>query len=738
LKQVLSLNLIGLLVLLSAFCCPAPLFGAVEGTPHDLAIGEQDACSACHVPFESFGEGLWPAPVTGEESGYGDVYLMCYYCHGSGGGANLPDAGQSFSMDIEIGTFSHGLDSSRLPSSVDALDPLLPYADDGMLECTTCHDVHDDTNWPFLRDDMDVLCARCHNMRQFVDGISKPVQGTWGNNYGLQNPGSHPMGEDVFDDSDDNSPVDLTAAGVFNLPYGLLGGHLIDGATGPKQGTGITCVTCHAVHGILLDDDPLASGVPPTPNLLVVEQPTAGDPYYGTVYNGNGDPRNALCEACHTGARQSVDAGTGEIYSGKYNVNPGFTAYSHPVDDIGASGVFTTEGFPDGWPVGSSPGEGVTYGVICESCHTPHPAANIDRPTILVATGTHILRATEDASDPEYICNHCHVIDNKAVCHPANILMGRMSDPDIGNGDEILTCNDCHFSRAHNWDGLGLALDPDWEPSNNARGPESVERTSANTSKECRDCHYSSNTLPGPTNNAANDGSIVTHSWRVRDNSGEAAQSEHYQDIGEGTHYEGPTSLDYSLGLFNGESFDATTDYWIGQGQANPRWSRFDGSAGQVTCESCHELEADKRVPNTALLLAHYNEGGTEPEDDPSGLCEGCHGHAPGGTGGRSHPMTGDIVSRTRQPLTTNGRSTRRSLEGNVTYPAADGLNCDSCHQPHDADTQGGTYIYESGQHTNPQHDVTSSNEVDGRVRGSEIPDIEDSRFCTSCHSGPY
>ena len=739
-KKNLSLNLVGLsLGLLSVFCCPAPLLGAVGGTTHDLSVGEQDACSACHVPLRSFGEGLWPAPISGEDSGYGDVHLMCYYCHGTGGGADLPNASQSFSMQAEIGAFSHGLDSTKLPSPVDALDPLLPYTDNGMLQCTTCHDVHDGTDWPFLRDDIDVLCARCHKNRQFVDGSAKPVQGAWGNNYGLQNPGSHPMGVDVFRDSDGDSPVDLTAAGVFNLPYGLLGGHLIDGAILPKQGAGITCVTCHAVHGVQLGGDPLASGTPPTPNLLALEQPTAGGPYDGTVYNGNGDPRNALCEACHTGAKQSIDAGTGATYSGKYNVNPGATAYTHPVDDMGISGFLTVGTAVDGWPIGSSPADGSTYGIICESCHTPHPAANIDRPTILAAAGTHILRATEDASDPEYICNQCHTAaGDDTICHPANIAMGRMWDPDIGNNDGILTCDDCHFSGAHNWGGFGLGLDPDWEPANNARGSEQKERTSANTSKECVDCHYNDNSNSGPTNNFTNDGAIVSHSWRASDSSEGAAQSGQYQDIGEGTHYQGPpASLDYAFGLFENDAFNAMTDYWTGQGQPNPRWSRFDGSAGHVVCESCHELEADKRVPNTALLLAHYNEGGTRPEDDPSGLCEGCHGESPGGVG-LSHPMTADIVFRTGRPLTTNGRSTRRTIEGNATYPAANALNCDSCHQPHDADTQGGTYIYESGENTAPQHDVTSSNEIDGRTRGSQIPDIEDSAFCTSCHSDLY
>jgi hypothetical protein len=198
--------------------------------------------------------------------------------------------------------------------------------------------------------------------------------------------------------------------------------------------------------------------------------------------------------------------------------------------------------------------------------------------------------------------------------------------------------------------------------------------------------------------------------------------------------------MDYSLGLFNGGAFDATIDYWTGQGQPNPRWSRFDTEPGHVVCESCHELEADKYVPGTALLLAQYNDGGLGPDDNPSGMCEGCHGHAPGGT---PHPMTGDIVSRSGLPLNTASQYLRVGAPaGNATFSGSDGsgMNCDSCHQPHDADTEGGTYIYDSGQGVPDEkvHDVTGVPQSDGRIppnyRGANVEDLQDGPFCDSCH----
>jgi hypothetical protein len=157
---------------------------------------------------------------------------------------------------------------------------------------------------------------------------------------------------------------------------------------------------------------------------------------------------------------------------GQYNVNPGASQYTHPVDDLGSAdagsaGSPATRAAPADWPLGAGtmPGINAGYSLICETCHTPHPAANIDRPSILVGSGTHILRASEDPSSPQYICNQCHdFTGSEADCHPADAPTGRMSDSDIGAGDETLTCSDCHFTGAHNWTGLDFGPDADQEP----------------------------------------------------------------------------------------------------------------------------------------------------------------------------------------------------------------------------------------------------------------------------------
>jgi len=169
-----------------------------------------------------------------------------------------------------------------------------------------------------------------------------------------------------------------------------------------------------------------------------------------------------------------------------------------------------------------------------------------------------------------------------------------------------------------------------------------------------------------------------------------------------------------------------TTTDWPGGG-----WSRFDDNGtNQVVCESCHELESSKNVAGTALLLHKYVEGDTNDSSAGSGsfaseLCEGCHGTSPGG---KTHPLTGDTVDSTGALLdnTSNDPPAANPPNGNATYPANNAMNCDSCHQPHDADTDSGTYILEDN--------VTSTGGA-GDTRGTDIVDLTYHEFCRDCHT---
>ena len=114
------------------------------------------------------------------------------------------------------------------------------------------------------------------------------------------------------------------------------------------------------------------------------------------------------------------------------------------------------------------------------------------------------------------------------------------------------------------------------------------------------------------------------------------------------------------------------------------------GQAGEMICESCHSL---KNNVGTFKLLAFDNVA-----SDFSYLCRGCHGPTAGG----HHPLTGETVSTTGQPLNNSASSYIRNPPAfpaisQVTYPGPDKLNCRSCHIPHQAQTSTGARILKRG-----------------------------------------
>lgn len=735
-----------------ALVCAETGHAAVTGTAHDTAIGAQGTCSACHIPHKSVGKRLWPSNMSGQEALYGEVGALCYYCHGAGGGAGLADAVNANIMTTTSpgGAYSHGLLVADLPAGGNGLAASgLPYANKATsIECTSCHNVHDDTNRPFLQRDIDVICAYCHTTRMYVGGAAQTnpaAMGNWGAGYyGLTNPGTHPVGTDVTGDNNipGNSPITVTA--VMNVAKSAtvggwaLGGHLSGAAVG------VTCTTCHAPHGVQADANPqpapTAAGSPHL-GLIAISQDTAD-----SRGDGDGNVRNALCEGCHVNSAATWNAFTNLAYAGSYEPNPGGTAYTHPVDDLGAKYTTVPNGaeFPVGggsWPVGSdATANNMDPKAICESCHTPHPNANaaltIRGSADYVITGTLSPILRDSAAN---ICGGCHT---QAIGghHPiGTYTASRFNAVNIGDNASPLTCGDCHNGAgAHNWVGVAaVGLDPDWIPFNNGRTATDTKAGENNNlaSTTCTDCHTGTDNHYSPTSALADGGAapaLAALSGRARGS---------YQDDGDGSHYLGDTavaSLNYANGYLGGAAFNATTaTTWAAGGGAG--WSRFDATGtNHVVCESCHDVEPDKNSGVAyPMLLGLYREGDAR---DPSDLCEACHSTTPGGA--QPHPMTGDTITRAvlagnvaPTTLVTSGRYTKAlaSWTGGSTAPAADALNCDSCHQPHDAATSGGTYIYESSTVTGT---IAAPSATNGHpVRGSTVTDIQDISFCNNCHS---
>lgn len=760
-------------------------------------VADSGDCSACHIPHKAPAakRGFPLSPSAGAQTTYGYVGAFCLErCHlnvtgTTGDAGNLSWANTA--STVAAATFgggasgdtagSHGMNlvAGHTPSST-TVPNTLPYGNGTStkaFECTTCHNVHDnasgDASNALLMLDIDALCDECHTARGAGDGA-------WGALYGSGNTvGSHPVGTDVNNDEGGAaSPIRVGigstyADTAFDQPYGAatmhnLGGHLINGAAGTDASSPITCSTCHAVHGVEADagDANPTGGTTGTEDLLVIAQGAAsGTTEPNRHANGAGDANNALCEGCHV-----TNDGTTNIAGW----NPGGTAFSHPADAMADADAFTagTQAVPDfgniaatniagstaEWPFGSATAvanigmgtngaAGTQVRVICESCHTPHPAANNGATGYsgVPASGTPILRRANAT-----LCGVCHNASNPRH-HPigAGLMAGLFDDDAISataTADADLTCSDCHngANMAHNWTVANFpTLDADWEPAGNGLAADANNnRYQANTSKECNDCHFGGTARYSPTAYNASATDIDGNTY--------------YDDLGDGSHFLGTinAAFGWASGYYNSAAFNASTTVWPESGG----WSRFAGTAspGIFVCESCHELQPTKNVASTPLLLGFFDEGNTlvtgeGTERYASEFCEGCHGRSPGGN--ITHPMTLDTVTKANDAglspvtlITTGTRSGAASPvptyagagPGDSNYPAANAMNCDSCHQVHDAATTSGTYILDALAakvvSAAPRSAATTLYTANDYTR-SLVTDVNYELFCTMCHA---
>ncbi len=725
-KKILIFTL-GLMVLMSGLAyMPGAARAGIEGTAHDPAvagftsIAKTGKCGACHIPHGAQGKRLWPVTVTSQSMFTGEVAVLCAYCHDSAGGAGLSAA---YSDSFVFGLNSHGVMMSTSTAPYGQVANSFPYAgslNDGHIECTSCHNVHDDTNRPFLRSDIDTLCSVCHGDRMWAAGIAKEGSAiigssvfAWGASVtymGANNNGSHPVGSDVTTDQGVDSPISIP--NWFKEPKNAiaqqwsLGGHL--------SGTGVVCVTCHDVHGLQEDSQDLTpfglAAVTPNTNMLTVSQTSV---LIGRdVANGTGDPRNYLCEACHDGHEPGTSYASPNVVwndldstAVKYS-NPGATTFGHPVDSMASiSGTSWVTAFPVSWPSGNN--TQTDPNPICESCHAPHSYADRVRADLVNANAGVGIATTGDTNyilrgKRATVCNDCHspnTATNNASHHPVGLTF-RNDGVTYLNGTgsaaalETLNCSTCHSAGgAHNWAGYSrLGMDANWIPKDNARG--SFYATSMSTT--CIDCHYSLDSNTTNDSPTKHDGVLTAY----------AGTDVGFSVIGSGTHFLGQVTSTAWAALNPGIAV-TNTDWFAEGGKVGAR-SRFGGSAATpiMICESCHELQPSLNAGvNKHLLLVPFFDGDNGAGGNTTGrdgFCEGCH--LPSGT----HPQTGDTVSRTGLPLSTDTTVAWLKapsdasfgatwVDTNLTFGTAPVLlSCDSCHQVHDANSEGHTYILDA------------------------------------------
>ncbi len=802
-----------------------PALAAVTNGPHDAGInaGAQGVCSPCHLPHTGQDAArLWPvAPSTALTPGV--TPSLCASCHYATGAYQTVGAFNDARLTSSnvFGTYSHGKKMLRanIPPGENmaaqaAANPPLPYTASGAaIECTSCHNVHDDAQRPFLRSNLDTLCVRCHNAasgtqgRQFTNDAISSGSVAWGRTHlGNGNPGSHPVGTDITEALGDATnlhpitfPAQFTAAlsassTTQSVGNWSLGGHLVGG--------GVGCVTCHAVHGMARDPQDTVSAAytshDTSPNMLVIDQT---DSNYGTVAptngfsteattsnrtiaNGHNTVGNTFCEACHNaGASPIVPTG----YTGSRLVNPGNTVGTHPVDDYPAVNE-AVGALPANLPA-SSVASGTGQAAICESCHTPHPAAwnpaapAEGRANIWTGAGAYILRDSQAG-----ICNRCHT-STITRHHP----VGRDITTAIGSGraaaylvsgitspSMILSCGTCHANGAggaHNWGGrAAVSMSSNWRPRDNGRNyttPQNdrffTDNNSYSVSTSCVDCHLDLDGAAGATNLSPTMGA------RTAGALGTDNTEDEYTYLGSGSHYLGPfgdnfLNSNHTVRSSGTTTFNPRTGTWttaiFGTGNAQGGWSRFGGTstAPLLVCESCHELQPSLNATQH-MLLSNFREGQSETLAYASAyddFCEACHSKPQG-----THPMTTDNVGRTGALLdTTIATATRPWLvtgspkatptggaAGTSTWttgaPGAGIMTCESCHQVHDANTQSASLIVEA-----PNANVTGGtvqaitatnyyggNAIANRLRekapsfatgNGTMPDV--SMFCDQCH----
>jgi predicted CXXCH cytochrome family protein len=173
--------------------------GSIEGTPHDLsAVAGGAACSFCHTPHGALpGTPLWSHKLStavyriyessslvakvGQPTGSSKLCLSCHdgtvalteTITGTTGGAYIPAGGANLGTDLSDDHPISFVYSSGLSAENAQIRPPLGLPESlkldrsGDLQCTTCHDPHDNRygNFLVMSDERSQMCVSCHDLK---------------------------------------------------------------------------------------------------------------------------------------------------------------------------------------------------------------------------------------------------------------------------------------------------------------------------------------------------------------------------------------------------------------------------------------------------------------------------------------------------------------------------------------------------------------------------------------------
>ncbi|MEQ1566663.1 MAG: cytochrome c3 family protein [Myxococcota bacterium] len=517
----------------------------------------------------------------------------------------------------------------RLPDPADPFEePLWLALDEGRVSCSTCHDQHSQVNTPadpaapayggpgtgwgrhYQRRDNDAnqMCVICHSVRDVT----------------TSDQGSHPVGVDLPDDPEFQSPpgLSLVQGQVYcttcHSPHftdsggangGAGDGYLLDAAItelcfechtladragshfvsdaflwpGGQYGSSFPantpervngCVNCHWPHGwpddAAPDDD--------YPRLWV-------ERYDTDAVTPGADPDDAedLCFTCHDGSPAGTDLRTDVVANQDAN---GTVFRTHPIRDSDQLG------YP-----------GTDRAVECVSCHNPHQArpddrlagkAGIDLAGAPVGYGTANPRELLQYE----LCFNCHG-DAYNAARDAN------ATPATNKRLDFATAN----SAFHPVAAVGR------NQSANLAAQLAPNGLSTSTVLKCTDCHASNRTLDATL---AEDSASPTgphgssNDWILRGEYGRAYTSENWN----------PDNAELCLNCHAENellSRDGSSNYF-NDDRDNLHWYHLEDKEVTASCSSCHFNVHSNRTASNTIYQVVRSTGTTTYTSPPAGV----------------------------------------------------------------------------------------------------------------------
>jgi predicted CXXCH cytochrome family protein len=644
---------------------------------------------------------------------------LCLRCHDDGVLNNV----NTMVNTTVLATNSHGFSTATLATKTDLsaiASGVLPYvlidpvtgAANTEIQCLSCHDVHNTKKFrPFLEVSIDTLCQTCHGTSR--DNNAEATTG-------LTNATStHPAGALFTGDisgmasalAGGDSPIVIGAELVSNTldVNGSVWASLTAWNSGMEltaQGAagtgGVTCVTCHNVH---FDEDDAT----PDNGSLYLAFISDSKVYQADDGGAASTIANHFCEYCHQGS-VVIPVGYGTAPGNALTRwNPGGTTFSHPNDDVGAMQSVTVD-FT--WQPGfESPNVGTGAStLVCTSCHGVHKSWNAGA-NVKTKANTPILLNYGTAAS---VCDACHTVAVMAATtfrhHPVGAGTYATSGNNAGNvtcigGDLAPGVGKCH----------GAGGGPNGVVAHNRATALTQPPTSCSTT--CTSCHttnpstYTEQTTVGATYTAGGLGShfVGDASAQTYDKGRTTAAA-----IGD------PIRVAGSGVAAVPESATAWTTSTLA--------SKFCATTTMI-CESFHRLKTNNiqsgDKPTDMLVELSGYDIPTVSSKSAAGaaqytaavyLCTGCH-LVPAGT----HPL---LEADNVNPTSTTYAAVAAQGQTFVSVTPGVNMNCESCHSPHNADTDSGVFILDGPVTATPA----------GTTGLEWEPTIDYTDFCAVCH----